>query len=173
MEKLKAASYDATAANIDKIAQLFPNCITEHRNEKGQIERAIDFEKLKLELSHCITQEGEERYQFTWPDKRKAIQLANTPTTQTLRPAIDESVDFFHTKNIYIEGDNLDVLKVIRETYLNKVKMIYIDPPYNTGHDFVYNDNFTDSYAAFAEKSKLYDEDGNMQFNPSENGESN
>ena len=134
----------------------------------------IDFEKLKAELSLDIIDETEERYQFTWPDKRAAVRLANTPTTMTLRPCREESVDFDNTQNLYIEGDNLDVLKVLRETYLGKVKMIYIDPPYNTGNDFVYNDGFGKDKGTFEETSGLFDEDGNQTIDPMQrNTESN
>ena len=128
MEKLKMQSHDVIGSNTQKIAQLFPNCVTERLGKDGKSELAIDFEKLQAELSNEIIAEGEERYQFTWPDKRAAVRLANTPTTMTLRPCREESVDFDNTQNLYIEGDNLDVLKVLRETYLGKVKMIYIDP---------------------------------------------
>ena len=142
--------------------------------EKIQHELAIDFEKLQAELSNEIIGEGEERYQFTWPDKRAANRLANTPTTMTLRPCREESVDFDHTQNLYIEGDNLDVLKALRETYLGKVKMIYIDPPYNTGNDFVYNDDFAQSRDEFEETSGLFDEEGNQTIDPMQrNTESN
>ena len=173
MEPLKMQSHDVIGSNTQKIAQLFPNCVTERLGKDGKPELAIDFEKLQAELSNEIIGEGEERYQFTWPDKRAAVRLANTPTTMTLRPCREESVDFDNTQNLYIEGDNLDVLKVLRETYLGKVKMIYIDPPYNTGNDFVYNDDFVESYADFAESCKVYDENGIMQFDPKANGESN
>ncbi len=173
MEKLKMQSHDVIGSNTQKIAQLFPNCVTERLGKDGKPELAIDFEKLQAELSNEIIAEGEERYQFTWPDKRAAVRLANTPTTMTLRPCREESVDFDNTQNLYIEGDNLYVLKVLRETYLGKVKMIYIDPPYNTGKDFVYNDSFTESYADFARSCKLYDDEGNLQFDPKENGISN
>ena len=173
MKKLNMQSLDVIASNVEKIAHLFPNCVTERLDKDDKPELAIDFEKLQAELSNDIIGEGEERYQFTWPDKRAAVRLANTPTTMTLRPCRKESVDFDNTQNLYIEGDNLDVLKVLRETYLGKVKMIYIDPPYNTGHDFVYNDDFAESYEEFAKSCKAYDEDGNLQFNPKENGESN
>lgn len=173
MEKLKMQSRDVIGSNIHKIQELFPNCVTERQGKDGKSELGIDFEKLQAELSNDIIGEGEERYQFTWPDKRAANRLANTPTTMTLRPCREESVDFDHTQNLYIEGDNLDVLKVLRETYLGKVKMIYIDPPYNTGNDFVYNDDFTQSYSEFAESCKVYDEGGNLQYDPKANGESN
>ena len=173
MKKLNMQSLDVIASNVEKIAHLFPNCVTERLNKEGNPELAIDFVKLQAELSNDIIAEGEERYQFTWPDKREAVRLANTPTTMTLRPCRKESVDFDNTQNLYIEGDNLDVLKVLRETYLGKVKMIYIDPPYNTGHDFVYNDDFVESYENYAKSCKAYDEDGNLQFNPKENGIAN
>ena len=142
MDKLKMMSRDVVGANVQKIAALFPQCVTERKGKNGKTELAIDFDKLRAELSSEVLDEGEERYQFTWPDKRAASRLANTPTTLTLRPCREESVDFDTTQNLYIEGDNLDVLKVLRETYLGAVKMIYIDPPYNTGNDFVYNDDF-------------------------------
>ncbi len=174
MEKLKMQSHDVIGSNTQKIAQLFPNCVTERLGKDGKPELAIDFEKLQAELSNEIIVEGEERYQFTWPDKRAAVRLANTPTTMTLRPCREESVDFDNTQNLYIEGDNLDVLKVLRETYLGKVKMIYIDPPYNTGNDFVYNDEFAQSKGEFEEASGLFDEDGNQTVDPMQrNTESN
>ena len=174
MDKLKMHSLDVIGSNIEKIQQLFPNCVTERLGKDGKPELAIDFEKLQAELSNEIIGEGEERYQFTWPDKRAANRLANTPTTMTLRPCREESVDFDHTQNLYIEGDNLDVLKVLRETYLGKVKMIYIDPPYNTGNDFVYNDDFAQSRDEFEEISGLFDEEGNQTIDPMQrNAESN
>lgn len=175
MDKLKMESQDIVGSNINKIAQLFPNCVTERKGKDGKTELAIDFEKLQAELSDDIIGEGEERYQFTWPDKRAANRLANTPTTMTLRPCREDSVDFDKTQNIYIEGDNLEVLKVLRETYLGKVKMIYIDPPYNTGNDFVYNDDFTKGKDKFEQTSGFFDEEGNqtidsMQRNTESNG---
>ena len=174
MEKLKMQSHDVIGSNTQKIAQLFPNCVTERLGKGGKPELAIDFEKLQAELSNEIIAEGEERYQFTWPDKRAAVRLANTLTTMTLRPCREESVDFDNTQNLYIEGDNLDVLKVLRETYLGKVKMIYIDPPYNTGNDFVYNDDFGKDKYSFEETSGLFDEDGNQTIDPMQrNTESN
>lgn len=174
MEKLKMQSLDVIGSNIKKIQQLFPNCVTERLGKGGKPELAIDFEKLQAELSNEIIGEGEERYQFTWPDKRVANRLANTPTTMTLRPCREESIDFDHTQNLYIEGDNLDVLKALRETYLGKVKMIYIDPPYNTGNDFVYNDDFAQSRGEFEETSGLFDEEGNQTIDPMQrNTESN
>ena len=174
MEKLKMQSHDVIGSNTQKIAQLFPNCVTERLGKEGKPEFAIDFEKLQAELSNEIIAEGEERYQFTWPDKRAAVRLANTPTTMTLRPCREESVDFDNTQNLYIEGDNLDVLKVLRETYLGKVKMIYIDPPYNTGNDFVYNDDFAQGKEEFEQASGLFDEEGNQTIDPMQrNTESN
>jgi len=174
MEKLKMQSHDVISSNTQKIAQLFPNCVTERLGKEGKPELAIDFEKLQAELSNEIIVEGEERYQFTWPDKRAAVRLANTPTTMTLRPCREESVDFDNTQNLYIEGDNLDVLKVLRETYLGKVNMIYIDPPYNTGNDFVYNDDFAQGKDDFEQSSGLFDEEGNQTIDPMQrNTESN
>ena len=159
-------SQDIVGSNVEKIKALFPHCVTERRGENGELELAVDFEKLQSELSDDIIGEGEERYQFTWPDKRKAIREANVRTTSTLRPCRAESVDFDTTENLYIEGDNLEVLKVLRETYLGKVKMIYIDPPYNTGNDFVYNDRFAQEKAKFEQSSGLFDEDGNQTIDP-------
>lgn len=174
MEKLKMRSINKVDDNIEKIGRIFPNCITERINENGEIEHAIDFDVLKQELSPVIVEGNEERYQFTWPDKKKSILLANSPISKTLRPCREESVDFDNTENLYIEGDNLDVLKLLQETYLGKIKMIYIDPPYNTGKDnFVYDDDFGISLSEFSENSGQYDEDGNMIFDIRENSESN
>lgn len=157
--------------NIAKIAQLFPDCVTETVDERsGQPKRLIDFEKLKQNLSDSVMSERAERYQFTWPDKSKAILLANSPINATLRPCREESVDFDNTQNLYIEGDNLDVLKCLKETYLHKVKMIYIDPPYNTGNDFVYEDDFAQSSEEYLANSGQFDEQGNRMFT---NAESN
>lgn len=174
MEKLKMQSLNVVGNNIDKIAQLFPNCVTERIGKDGKPELAIDFDKLKAVLTNDVMEEGEERYQFTWPGKRAASRLANETTTQTLRPCREESVDFDNTQNLYIEGDNLEVLKVLRETYLGKVKMIYIDPPYNTGNDFVYNDDFAQGKTEFEQNSGLFDEEGNQTIDPMQrNTESN
>lgn len=174
MDKLKMMSRDVVGGNVQKIAALFPQCVTERLDKEGKPELAIDFDKLRAELSNEVLDEGEERYQFTWPDKRAASRLANTPTTQTLRPCREESVDFDSTQNLYIEGDNLDVLKVLRETYLGKVKMIYIDPPYNTGNDFVYNDDFAQGKGDFETQSGLFDDEGNQTIDPMQrNTESN
>ncbi|WP_305156614.1 site-specific DNA-methyltransferase [uncultured Muribaculum sp.] len=166
MENLRMKSFDAVESNVAKIAALFPHCVTERLNKDGKPELAIDFDKLRAELSTDALDTGEERYQFTWPDKRAASRLANTPTDKTLRPDVDASVDFWNTKNLYIEGDNLEVLKVLRENYLGKVKMIYIDPPYNTGNDFVYNDDFAQGKEDFEATSGLFDEDGNQTVDP-------
>lgn len=155
--------------NIKRIGELFPNCLTERLNDEGKPEVAIDFDQLRQELSKDIVEGTEERYQFTWPDKRNAIRLANAPTTDTLRPCREESVDFDNTQNLYIEGDNLQVLKLLRENYLGKVKMIYIDPPYNTGNDFVYNDNFDQDKQEYVHNSGQYDEEGNQLVTNTEN----
>jgi len=161
MEKLSMQTTDVVDENVKRIGELFPNCLTEVKDEKGRPQVAIDFDQLRQELSKNIVEGPEERYQFTWPDKRNAIRLANAPTTDTLRPCREESVDFDNTQNLYIEGDNLQVLKLLRENYLGKVKMIYIDPPYNTGNDFVYNDNFDQDKQEYVHNSGQYDEEGN------------
>ena len=161
MDKLKMQTTNIVDENIKKIAELFPNCLTERLDENGKPEAAIDFDQLRQELSKDIVEGPEERYQFTWPDKRNAIRLANAPTTDTLRPCREESVDFDNTQNLYIEGDNLEVLKLLRENYLGKVKMIYIDPPYNTGNDFVYNDDFAQTAGDYVHNSGQEDEEGN------------
>ncbi len=171
MDRLKMQSSNGVEDNIAKIAQLFPDCVTETVDERsGQPKRLIDFEKLKQNLSDSVMSERAERYQFTWPDKSKAILLANSPINATLRPCREESVDFDNTQNLYIEGDNLDVLKCLKETYLHKVKMIYIDPPYNTGNDFVYEDDFAQSSEEYLANSGQFDEQGNRMFT---NAESN
>ena len=161
MEKLHMQTHNIVDENIKKIAELFPNCLTERLDEHGKSVAAIDFDQLRQELSKDIVEGPEERYQFTWPDKRNAIRLANAPTTDTLRPCREESVDFDNTQNLYIEGDNLEVLKLLRENYLGKVKMIYIDPPYNTGNDFVYNDDFAQTTGDYVHNSGQEDEEGN------------
>lgn len=169
-------SLDGVARNIEVIGQLFPNALTEVIRD-GKVERAIDFDVLRQELSGCIVEGREERYQFTWPDKKKAMLAANAPITATLRPVMADSVGKdgtpggFDSENLYIEGDNLEVLKLLQETYLGKVKMIYIDPPYNTGNDFVYEDDFAQSTSAYMENSGQYDEEGNrMVTNTESNG---
>ncbi len=161
MEHLNMQSMDKVAANVAKIRELFPNCVTERINSEGKPEHAIDFDMLKQELSDHVVDDLQERYQFTWPNKRKAILAANAPINKTLRPCREESVDFDNTENLYIEGDNLDVLKLLQETYLGKVKMIYIDPPYNTGKDFIYNDDFKQSTEEYIENSGQLDGEGN------------
>lgn len=171
MDKLRMQSSNGVEDNITKIAQLFPDCVTETVDERsGQPKHLIDFEKLKQNLSDSVISERAERYQFTWPDKSKAILLANSPVNATLRPCREDSVDFDNTQNLYIEGDNLDVLKCLKETYLHKVKMIYIDPPYNTGNDFVYEDDFAQSSEEYLANSEQFDEQGNRMFT---NAESN
>lgn len=153
---------DIVDVNVGIIGKLFPNCLTERIGENGRLEHAIDFDKLRVELSKGIVEGQQERYQFTWPGKREAMRIANTPSNMTLRPDRESSVDFDNTGNLYIEGDNLEVLKLLREDYLGKVKMIYIDPPYNTGNDFVYEDDFSQTAGEFRDKSGMFDEDGNM-----------
>lgn len=171
MEHLNMQSMDKVAANVAKIRELFPNCVTERINSEGKLEHAIDFDMLKQELSDHVVDGLQERYQFTWPDKRKAILAANAPINKTLRPCREESVDFDNTENLYIEGDNLEVLKLLQETYLGKVKMIYIDPPYNTGRDFVYNDNFRQSAQEYIVNSGQLDSEGNrLEINYSSEG---
>ena len=166
---------DAADGNVAKIAALFPQCVTERLGKDGTAELAIDFDKLRDELSKDLLDGVEERYQFTWPDKRAASRLANESTNKTLRPDLNASEDFWNTQNLYIEGDNLDVLKVLRENYLGAIKMIYIDPPYNTGNDFVYKDNRIQSRDDFEATSGVFDEEGNqlidsMQRNTESNG---
>lgn len=160
MDKLRMMSMDNVQMNVEKIQKLFPNAVTEVLRD-GKPTLAIDFDVLKQELSAELIDDKEERYQMTWPDKKKSILLANTPISATLRPCKEESVDFDNTQNLYIEGDNLDVLKLLQETYLGKIKMIYIDPPYNTGNDFVYNDDFKVESEEWSEMSGDYDEQGN------------
>ena len=160
MDELKMQTADGTKQNIERIAQLFPNCVTEVMKD-GKETLAIDFDRLRQELSDHVVEGNDERYQFTWPDKRKAQLAANAPISATLRPCREESVEFDTTGNLYIEGDNLDVLKCLKETYSGKIKMIYIDPPYNTGNDFVYNDDFAESASEYLANSGQYDDQGN------------
>ena len=169
MDKLRMMSMDNVQMNVEKIQKLFPNAVTEVLRD-GKPTLAVDFDILKQEMSSILIDDREERYQMTWPDKKKSVFLANTPISATLRPCKEESVDFDHTQNLYIEGDNLDVLKLLQETYLGKIKMIYIDPPYNTGNDFVYNDDFAMDSDEYADISGQYDEQGNRLF---QNTESN
>lgn len=171
--KLDMKTASVAQGNIEKIRQLFPDAVTEV-DKDGKTELAIDFDVLKQELCESLIDEGKERYQMTWPGKRQAIVLANTSTTDTLRPCKEESVDFDNTQNLYIEGDNLNVLKLLRETYLGKIKMIYIDPPYNTGNDsFIYNDCYSMNEDEFLKAGGYYDEDGNRVIDVKENKESN
>ena len=171
MEHLNMHSADGVSMNIAKIRELFPNCVTETENEMGLPRFVVDFDKLRQELSHEIVENNDERYQFTWPGKRQAIRLANSPIAAALRPNRNDSIDFDNTKNLYIEGDNLDVLKLLRETYLGKIKVIYIDPPYNTGNDFVYEDDFSQSEKDYLSNSGQFDDQGNrIVANPESNG---
>lgn len=169
MNQLTMKSTDLTRVNIDKIAELFPNVITEARDEQGKIKRAVDFDLLRQELSDFLVEgDNKEKYQLTWPGKKEAILNANTPLDKTLRPVKEDSVDWDNTRNIYIEGDNLEVLKLLQESYLNKVKCIFIDPPYNTGRDFIYNDDFKESIEEYLEESGQYDSNGNRLIQNSE-----
>ena len=161
MEKMKMQTGDVANENFRKLAELFPNAVTETIAENGEVVRAIDKDILMQEISTRVIEGNEERYQFTWPDKRQAMRLASTPIAAALRPCREESVDFDTTENLYIEGDNLDVLKLLRETYLGKVKMIYIDPPYNTGNDFVYEDDFSEDAGEFLMRDNQYDDQRN------------
>ncbi len=184
MEKMKMQTVNKADENFKKLAEMFPNAVTEtitgyDENGKAIVERAIDKDVLMQEISCEVVDGNEERYQFTWPDKKKSVLLANAPINKTLRPVRDDettptgadsegkpycssgSVDFDNTENLYIEGDNLEVLKLLQETYLGKIKMIYIDPPYNTGNDFVYEDDFAQSTDEYLANSGQYDDDGN------------
>lgn len=171
IEKLDMSTPNITDDNVARIADLFPNVVTEGRDENGKLTHVVDFDALKQELSDSIVEGPQERYRLDWPGKREAMLAANTPITKTLRPVREESVDFDSTKNLFIEGDNLDALKLLQETYLGKVKMIYIDPPYNTGKDFIYKDNFTGDKQEYLEYSGQVDEEGGrLVANPESNG---
>lgn len=171
MDKLKMQTANKADENFKKLAEMFPNAVTETIDENGEVVRAIDKDVLMQEISCKVVDGNEERYQFTWPDKKKSVLLANAPINKTLRPCREESVDFDTTENLYIEGDNLEVLKLLQETYLGKIKMIYIDPPYNTGNDFVYEDDFALSIAEYIANSGQFDESGNQLVqNPESNG---
>lgn len=161
MDKLKMHTPNKADENFKKLAEMFPNAVTETIDENGEVVRAIDKDVLMQEISCTVVEGSEERYQFTWPDKKKSVLLANAPINKTLRPCREESVNFDTTENLYIEGDNLEVLKLLQETYLGKIKMIYIDPPYNTGNDFVYEDNFAQSTEEYLANSGQFDEEGN------------
>ena len=161
MDQLKMHSPNLVDSNIEKIAALFPNCITETKDENGELKKAIDFDLLKQELSQVLVEGEQERYRLDWVGKKEAILTANAPIAKTLRPCREESVNFDTTENLFIEGDNLEALKLLQESYLGKVKMIYIDPPYNTGNDFIYEDDFAENTEVFFEKSNQSDDDGN------------
>ena len=170
-DKLKMQTANKADENFRKLAAMFPNAVTETINENGEVVRAIDKDVLMQEIACTVVDGNEERYQFTWPDKKKSVLLANAPINKTLRPCREESVDFDTTENLYIEGDNLEVLKLLQETYLGKIKMIYIDPPYNTGNDFVYEDDFAQSTDEYLANSGQFDDDGNrMVQNTESNG---
>jgi adenine-specific DNA-methyltransferase len=160
MDKLKLHTSDLTQENIARLAELFPNCVTEAQAEDGGIKRAIDFDQLRQELSDHVVDGPRERYHLNWPGKREALLAANAPIAKTLRPCREESVDFDTTKNLFVEGDNLDALKLLQDTYLNKVKLIYIDPPYNTGHDFIYDDDFCEDREAYLLRSNQKGDEG-------------
>jgi adenine-specific DNA-methyltransferase len=171
MEKLKLHTQDITTQNIEKLAELFPNCVTEARDEQGRVTKAIDFDQLRQELSGSVVDGPRERYHLDWPGKREATLIASAPIAKTLRPSRAESSDFDTTKNLFIEGDNLDALKMLQETYLGKVKLIYIDPPYNTGNDFIYDDDFAEDSESYMFRSNQRDELGNrMTANTEANG---
>ena len=163
MDKMKMESVDMTAQNIEKIGALFPNCVTEMQDENGEVKHGINFEMLKQMLSSYVV-DGSECYEFTWVGKKASIVEANKPIRKTLRPCPEESKNWDTTKNLYIEGDNLEVLKLLQEAYLGKVKMIYIDPPYNTGNDFIYADDFMRRQEEENEQMGMYDEDNNRLF---------
>lgn len=168
MDKLRMQTANKADENFKKLAEMFPNAVTETVDENGEVVRAIDKDVLMQEISCKVVEGNEERYQFTWPDKKKSVLLANAPINKTLRPCREESVDFDNTENLYIEGDNLEVLKLLQETYLGKIKMIYIDPPYNTGHDFVYSDTFAQSMEEYVSNSGQLDDEGNVLFQNTE-----
>jgi len=169
--KLKMHSPDLTQENIAKLAELFPNCVTEAQDEQGKLKQSIDFDQLRQELSDHIVEGPQERYHLNWPGKKEALLAANAPIAKTLRPCREESVDFDTTENLFIEGDNLDALKLLQETYLNKVKVIYIDPPYNTGNDFIYNDDYIEKLNDFLQRTNQKDEQGTRLIaNPESNG---
>lgn len=167
MDKMKMESSNLADEKFEQLKALFPNVVTETIVE-GVLHRAIDKDKLMQEINAYVLEGLDERYNFTWPDKRKSVVLANEPTRKTLRPCRQESVNFDETENLYIEGDNLEVLKLLRHTYMGKIKMIYIDPPYNTGKDFLYKDNFYIDKEEYDENSGQYDEDGNLLFSNTE-----
>ncbi len=171
MEKLKMQTPDVTVNHIEQIAGLFPNVITEIRDQSGNLKKAVDFDLLKQVLSESLVEDDSERYRLDWPGKKASLLKANTPIIKTLRPCRDESVSFDATENLYIEGDNFEVLKILQESYLGRIKMIYIDPPYNTGNDFIYKDNFAKSKDEYEEELGTTDEEGGKLFrNTDSNG---
>ena len=160
MEKMKMESINLTTQNIEKIGELFPNCITETIDENGKPKKAINFEILKQMLSDDVI-DGDEAYEFTWVGKKASIVEANKPIRKTLRPCREDSINWNKTNNLYIEGDNLETLKLLQESYLSRIKLIYIDPPYNTGHDFIYNDSFRTSTDDYELEAGVVDDNGN------------
>jgi adenine-specific DNA-methyltransferase len=171
MDKMKMRTSNLTEENIERIASLFPNAITEIKDESGATKKAIDFDLLKQVLSKDIVEGDDERYRLDWPGKKTSLLKANMPITKTLRPCREGSVNFDTTENLYIEGDNFEVLKVLQESYLGKVKMIYIDPPYNTGNDFIYKDDFAQSKEDYEDEIGVEDEEGGKLFrNTDSNG---
>ena len=170
MDKLKMHTPDMTQDNIARIRELFPNCVTEAKDRNGNLSLAVDFDALRQELSNSIVEGERERYQLDWPGKKEAKFAANAPIAKTLRPCREESVDFDTTQNLFIEGDNLDALKLLQESYLGRVKMIYIDPPYNTGNDFIYKDDFAKNTDEYLERSNQKDERGRLVANTESNG---
>ncbi|MFZ1249734.1 MAG: site-specific DNA-methyltransferase, partial [Candidatus Saccharimonadales bacterium] len=172
MDKLDLHSRDILGGNVEKIGQLFPGVVTEVKDEQGNTKKAVDFDLLRQHLSDELVEGDRERFRLDWPGKRASILKANTPTTKTLRPVREDSVDFDTTQNVFIEGDNFEVLKVLQESYLGKVKMIYIDPPYNTGKDFIYKDNFAADKAEYEEELGVRDDEngGKLVKNTETNG---
>ena len=171
MQKLKMHSPDLTAENIAKLAALFPGCVTETADADGKLKKAVDFDLLRQVLSPVLVEGPQERYRLDWPGKRAALLAAGAPIAKTLRPRRAQSVNFDRTRNLFIEGDSLDALKLLQETYLGRIKMIYIDPPYNTGKDFIYADNFTASSAAYLLASGQRDKSGSrLTANPETSG---
>ena len=171
MDKLKMQTLDLTDKNIEQIAAIFPNVLTETKDENGNVKRAVDFDLLKQALSKNFVEADDERYRLDWPGKKASLLKANTPITKTLRPCKEESLNFDTTENLYIEGDNFEVLKILQESYLDRVKMIYIDPPYNTGNDFIYKDDFKQSREEYEEELGVEDEEGGKLFrNTDSNG---
>lgn len=171
MDKLKMHSPNLTQENIARIREIFPGCVTEAKGEDGKVKLAVDFDQLRQELSESIVEGPQERFCLNWPGKREALATATAPIAKTLRPCSEESVEFGTTENLFIEGDNLEALKLLQETYLGKVKMIYIDPPYNTGNDFIYEDDFAENSDEFLKRSNQKDSEGNrLVANPESNG---